>query len=130
MRAKQLPVITDLSLDLFTVEPETPRILLHIKGSPAALAGTLYAEYGTLALVAGKSDAQGHFSNPDPEDLLRYTVRNPTYESRALDVAGQVGVPGQVGDNLKAITGTREVLNFLGRDLPALRRAGLSLIHI
>ena len=120
----QLPVVTDLSIDLFSIEPATPRIFLHVRGSPAALAATLYAEYGTLALVAGKSDAQGHFSHPDPDDLMRYTVRNPAAEERALAQASQVGFAGPAGDELAAITGTRAVLNFLGRDLPALRRMG------
>ncbi len=121
---QHLAVQTDVSLDLFTIDPAAPRFRLAIKGSPASLAATLFAEYNGLSLVASKQDAAGHFALPDPDDLLRFTVRNPPAEARALARLGEIGLKGAVGDQLEPLVGCREVLNFLGRDMPALRRAG------
>ncbi len=121
---QHLTVVTEVSLDLFTIEPGTPRFRLAIKGSPASLAAVLYAEYGEVSLVAAKQDAAGHFAHPDPEDLLRFNVRHPVAEAHALGRLAALGFKGAVGDQLSPLVGCREVLNFLGRDLPALRRAG------
>ncbi len=121
---QHLPVQTDVSLDLFSLEPAAPRFRLFVKGSPASLAAVLYAEYGPVSLIAGKQDAQGHFALPDPEDLLRFLVRNPPAESQALARLAELGIRGIAGDQLEPLVGCREVLNFLGRDLPALRRLG------
>ncbi len=124
---QHLNVQTDVSIDLFTIEPAAPRFRVAVKGSPASLAATLYAEYGKHVLVAGRQDAAGHFALPDPDDLLRFTVRNPKAESAALARLGELGLKGSAGDQLEPLVGCREVLNFLGRDLPALRRAGWRL---
>ncbi len=122
--AQHMAVATDVSIDLFSIEPGTPRFRLAVKGSPASLVAVLYAEYGDVILVAGKQDAAGHFSHPDPDDLLRFHVRHPAAEAQALARLSEIGLKGAVGDQLSSLVGCREVLNFLGRDLPALRRAG------
>lgn len=121
---EHLTVQTDLSLDLFTIEPTAPTFHLRVKGSPASLAATLYAGYGKYVMVAGKQDPMGHFALPDPEDVLRFTVRNPPEEAKALVRLASLGLKGMVGDQLEPLVGMREVLNFIGRDLPILRRAG------
>ena len=122
--SQHLTVVTDISLDLFTIDPGAPRFRLSVKGSPASLAAVLHAEYGEVSLVAGKQDVAGHFSHPDPDDLLRFNVRHPAAEANALARLATIGLKGTVGDQLTPLVGCREVLNFLGRDLPALRRAG------
>lgn len=122
--AKHLTVQTDVSLDLFTIDPGTPSFRVAIRGSPASIAATLYAEYEGVSLVAGKQDAAGHFAHPDPDDLLRFTVRNLPAESIGLARLAEIGLRGTQGDQIEPLVGIREVLNFLGRDLPALRRAG------
>jgi superfamily II DNA or RNA helicase len=122
--AQHIQVESELSLDLFTIEPERPSYRLAIRGSPASLAAVLYAEYGGTAIVAGKTDPRGHFAHPDPADLLRYTVRNPEHEAAALKRLEFYGFKGEVGDELAPIVGCREVLNFLGSSLPAIRRLG------
>lgn len=121
---KHLTVQTDVSLDLFTIEPAAPRFLLRIKGSPASLAAKLFATYDEYSLIAGKQDAQGHFALPDPDDLLRFTVRNPPAEAVALQRLTALGLKGVYGDDIEPLVGCREVLNFIGRDMPALQRAG------
>lgn len=121
---RYLPIRTELSMDLFTLEPAEPRFRLVIKGSPASLAATLFAEYNGISLIAGKADANGQFALPDREDLLKFYVRNISAETKALARLHEVGFRGQFGDRLDPLVGCREVLNFLGRDMPALRRAG------
>ena len=120
----QTRIETDLSADLFTIEPGIPKPRLLVRGSPASLAATLFARYGEVELVACKPDAKKHFSIPDPNDLLRYSIRNPAREKRALELLAPAGFTGDRGDQLANIVGTRLVLNFLGTHLPALRRRG------
>lgn len=110
--------------DLFTVEPATPKFRLAIRGSPASLAGTLYAEYDGISLVAAKNSPEGQFALPDPDDILRYLVRNINAEKEALERLGETGMNGPVGDRLSDIVGNRNVLNFLGGAIPAMRRYG------
>ena len=122
--AQHLRIETELSLDLFTLDPGRPAFRLILRGSPASLAGTLYAEYGPIRLTAGRHEAAGAFALPDPDDLLRYTVRNPAAEQRALEQVNRLGFPGESGAALRAVVGHREVLNFVGRGLPRLKRLG------
>ncbi len=122
---KELPVITDLSADLFVVEPAMPRFYLELRGSPASIAATLFVDYGGIRLVAARqTEAEGRFAHPDPDDFYRFTVRNPEAEKRGLARLAECGFSGVVGDDLTPLVGTRTVLNFLGRHWPALRRAG------
>ncbi len=118
------PVECDVTEDLFSIEPARPVFRLVLRGSEASLSATLYADYEGTALIAGKPDPAGHFSIPDPEDLLRYTVRNHASETDALATLDAAGFRGERGDTLEPIIGQRDVLNFLARGLPALRRAG------
>jgi hypothetical protein len=122
--ARLMRIDTDVTPGLFTIEPAMPRFRLVVRGSPASLAATLNAEYDGKTLVAGKPDAAGRFCTPDPEDLLRYVVRSPQNERRALEKLRHFGFAGDQGDALSPIVGVREVLNFLGSHVPALHRAG------
>ena len=117
-------VESDIAMDLFSVDPALPRFRLLVRGSPASLSAVLYAVYGQIELVAAKPDPKGHFSFPDPADLMRYFVRNDAAERHALSVLAASGFAGQSGDELGSVVGNRQVLNFLGSGLPSLRRAG------
>ncbi len=119
-----MPVDSDVSLDLFTIEPEDPGFRLVIRGSPASLSASLYAEYGEDVMEAGRASVAGHFAHPDPEDIMRYTVRNMDAERRALSELSSAGFSSDDGGGVSSIIGNREVMNFLGRDLPAFRRQG------
>ncbi len=122
--ARLVSVETDLSLDLFTIDPATPAFRLDVRGSPASLAATLHAVYGEVTLVAGRPDPRGEFSLPDPDDIMRYRVRDLDRERQALELLARGGFQGLVGDRLSDLVGSREVLNFLGRAMPLLRRHG------
>lgn len=125
---KTISVQSDISLDLFTIEPAQPVYRLSVQGSPASLSATLHAQYGNIDLIACKPDSKEHFGIPDPDDLLRYTIRNPAAEKKALEILKSSGLYGETGDSLTSIVGTREVLNFLGSNIAALRRKNWQVI--
>ncbi len=122
--SKHARIESDISLDLFSVEPATPTFRLEIHGSPASLSATLYARYNGIEMVVNKPDPKEHFAIPDPDDLMRYTARNKPAEQAALNIVGELGLRGPIGDALTSIVGSRNVLNFLGGRIPALRRRG------
>lgn len=117
-------VEAEVETDVFSFEPEKPRFCLRIKGSPASLALQLQAIYGDVELSAGRASVKGAFAHADPQDLLRYTVRNPAAESKALAALARFGLSAHAGEDLPSVVGTREVMNFLGRAIPFLRRSG------
>ncbi|VGO12060.1 hypothetical protein PDESU_00610 [Pontiella desulfatans] len=122
---KLMAVRTDITPDLFHMKPAKPTFRLVVRGSPASLAATLYAEYNDeVELVAGRADMKGNFAIPDPRDLLRYRIRNMAAEKEAVEKLHAVGFDGRAGDTLKNIVGPREVLNFLGTGVPQVRRFG------
>ena len=122
--AQHMPVECDISADYLALEPATPVFQLAVKGSAASLAATLTAQYGDTAMVCAKDDPRGHFALPDPDDILRYLVRNRAAEERALAELATAGFRGDTGDTLGHIVGVREVRNFLSSEVPALRRLG------
>ena len=121
---RDMAVATDLHRDVFTVEPAQPRFHLDVRGSQASIAATLRVDYQGVILVAGKTDAKGHFAHPDADDIWRFTVRHPEAEKAGLARLARAGFRGVAGDDLTSIVGTRDVMNFLGREWPALRREG------
>ncbi|MEI6808482.1 MAG: SNF2-related protein, partial [bacterium] len=139
--SKELPALekfarieSDITADLFTIEPETPKFNLLLRGSPASLSATLSAGYGPIEVLAGSNTPDDEFAIPDPTDLMRYGVRNSAAEARALEMLRDTGFSampaGGIRDATKdcdgalCIVGERPVLNFLGSHLPALRRRG------
>lgn len=120
-------VEAEVEPDVFRFDPETPRFRLDVRGSPASLAMRLLAVYGDIEVPAARASARGAFAHPDPEDILRYTVRDMDAERRALELLARFGVQGRTGSDLGHIVGTRDVLNFLGRAVPFLRRRGWRL---
>jgi superfamily II DNA or RNA helicase len=121
---KSINVVEELSTDFFTADPATPVFRLLVRGSPASLAATLLAVYGTQEMPAGGPEKGGALSLPDPDDLLHYLTRNLPAEQRALARLAETGLQGDHGGALAPLTGTREVLNFLASHVPALRRLG------
>ncbi len=117
-------VEAELEADVFSFEPEPPKFCLRLKGSPASLAPSLAALYGDLELPAGRPAVKGSFAHPDPDDLLRYTVRNLPAEFQARDSLAAFGLRAAPGDDLPAVVGVRDVTNFIARAVPHLRRQG------
>ncbi|MBU4366000.1 MAG: DEAD/DEAH box helicase [Verrucomicrobia bacterium] len=121
---KHMPVATEFSPDMFSLDPAEPRFRMEVRGSPASLAATLYADYGAITVVAGKPDPVDPLAVADPEDVFRYLTRNPEREQQALQRVKAFGFDGERGDALTPVVGEREVLNVLGSGIHALRRLG------
>ena len=128
---KELPVLRNLmrvesniSEDLLLLLPAQPRFHLQLGGTQTMLSATLYAEYEGIRLVAGRDEPAGNFALPVPDDLLEFRVRNPEAEAAALERLKGAGFPGHRGDLLPTLRGEREVLAFLGTEMPRLRRLG------
>lgn len=120
---RAMPVETDPPPDLFVREPGRPVFHLEVRGSRASLRATLRAAYGGKTAPAGIVTAADNFALPDPDDILRYTVRNLPAERAALELLrASAGFRPEL--NACVLTGTREVLNFLGSGYPALARRG------
>ena len=121
---EHIRVEAEVEPDVFSFDPETPEFRLEIRGSPASLAFRLVAVYGDVELAAVQASARGTFAHPDPDDILRYTVRDLAVEQAALAALARFGLEGRTGADLNPVVGVREVLNFLGSAVPALRRKG------
>ncbi len=122
---KSMVVNSTITPDLFHMKPAQPSFRLVVKGSPASLAATLYAQYNDeIELVAGRAAMSGNFAIPDEKDILRYRIRNMAEEKKAVEKLAGAGFVGRAGDTLRNIVGPREVLNFLGSGVPMIRRMG------
>ncbi|MDH3982332.1 MAG: SNF2 family helicase, partial [Kiritimatiellaceae bacterium] len=124
MLGKLMALETNVTPDMLSLSPATPRFRLKVDGSEHTLSATLYAEYDLVQLIAGRDEALGNFSIPAADDLLDFQIRNSEAEQKALTLVTEIGFRGRRGDMLMQIRGTREVLNFLGGGLPQLRRKG------
>ncbi|MCX7817710.1 MAG: DEAD/DEAH box helicase [Kiritimatiellae bacterium] len=122
--AAQAPHESTVTPEILDLRPAQPSFHVLARGSLASLNVTLYAVYDGTRLVAGKSDPAGQFAIPDPEDPLRYFIRNADAEAEALRMLARRGLVGECGDRLSPLVGERSVVNFLAREVPALRRRG------
>ncbi|MBQ9345240.1 MAG: DEAD/DEAH box helicase [Kiritimatiellae bacterium] len=129
---KELPTLRELTevrvdpaIDAIDYVPGKPVFTLLVKGSPASLSFRLAARYGSSPdFVAGREQRAELFTEPDPDDLLRYLVRNLAAERIGLARLARLGIVGDYGDELSPIVGLREVRNFLGAAVPVLIRNG------
>jgi len=125
--AAALPYEAAVTAEMLDLRPARPSFQVVARGSPASLTVALFAVYDGTRLVAGKSDPAGHFAIPDPDDPLRYYVRHPEAEAEALRRLARCGLTGDTGDRLAPLVGERAVINFLAREVPALRRRGWTI---
>ena len=119
---KQIEVQISPSEDLFKFVPGQPVIHLHVYGSRASLGVEVRAHYGNQIVRCGAGGQK--VCLPDPEDLLRYFVRNMDAEMAAFAQLRKVGFePGEDTERW-FIDEPRDVLNFFGTGAPQLRRLG------
>ncbi|MCL1856954.1 MAG: DEAD/DEAH box helicase [Kiritimatiellaeota bacterium] len=124
MLAKSVPVITEVSQDLFDFDPATPAFSVRVKGSGASIALTMHAVYDHIDVPACATLSTGDFALPNPDDLLRYRVRNLDAELLAVKRLNKMGFVGTNGAALQPIVGDALVMDFLGSRVPMMRRLG------
>ncbi len=115
-------VEANFKLEDFTLEPQSPRILLHLKGGSTQLTGLLQYAYGTRILTAGVSEAGESVWLPDPEVPTRYSTRDTGAERAALTRLQRQGFAGPDSQGKWQLNGQSAVLNFFAREFPKLQR--------
>ena len=78
----------------FTLEPQSPQVLLHLKGGSTQLTAMLQCAYGPRILTVGVSDAAESVWLPDPEVPTRYSTRDTPAERAALARLQRSGFAG------------------------------------
>ena len=127
--AQAMLVDAPVSADDFTTEPGTPALRIVLAGSPERLTPVAYADYGGVqGPVAGRGLPDTQFRAPDPANPKRFLIRNGEAEAAALAGLAAYGIkPGATGDALESVEGARDVMDFLGRIVPALKDAGYEI---
>lgn len=125
---KIFPVKTEFATGQFLKIPVRPAMSLKIKGSPASIVLTLNAIYDRkglgISIPAASMGPAGDFAIPDPDDILTFRVRDPEFEKKSIEALNRFGVAGVSGSALAPVVGERNVMNFIGGTIPALRRMG------
>ena len=119
---KQMEVQLSPSEDMFRFVPGTPTIHLSVSGSRASLGADAMARYGNQEVRCGVGGQK--VCLPDPDDQLRYYVRNIDAERAAFAQLRAVGFEPSDDSDRWFITEPRDVLNFFGTGAPQLRRLG------
>jgi len=116
------PVAANFKIEDFTLEPQSPRLLLHLKGGSAQLTALLQCAYGARILTLGVSDAAESVWLPDPEAPTRYSTRDLGAERAALARLQRHGFAGPDSQGRLQLNGQTGVLNFFARDFFKLQR--------
>ena len=112
----------NFKLEDFTLEPQSPRLLLHLKGGSTQLSALLQCAYGTRILTMGVSDTTESVWLPDPEVPTRYSTRDTAAERAAVVRLQRSGFTGPDSQGRLQLTGQNAVLNFIAREFPKLQR--------
>jgi hypothetical protein len=90
-------VEAEVEPDVFSFEPEA-RVPPRSARQPRQPGDAPGCVYGDVALAAAQPSFQrGSFAHPDPEDILRYTVRDLEAEQKALALLGASAWPAAMG---------------------------------
>ncbi|HEX9046558.1 MAG TPA: SNF2-related protein, partial [Verrucomicrobiae bacterium] len=109
-------------LEDFTVEPQSPRVLLELKGGLTQLAGRVQCAYGARIMTLGVTAADEAVWLPDPQVPTRYATRDFDAERAALNRLQRAGFTSPDADGKIQLSGENSVLNFLAREFPKLQR--------
>ena len=106
--------------------PLSPTFSVFVSGSRASLSVEVDAHYEKIEFPAASPQSKNVVWLVDKEDPLVRRTRSIEAERRALDYIESLGFrPSYVNGDVKFfITDPKKVLNFLGKDVPALRRIG------
>lgn len=108
--------------DDFTLEPQTPRFILELKGGLAQLSALLQCAYGPRFFTLGVSAKDEAFWLPDPAAPTKYSTRDPGAEQAALGRLLRAGFTGPDAQGRYQLLGQNQVLNFFAREFLRLQR--------
>ena len=115
-------VESNFRLEDFTLEPQSPKFLLELKGGLAQLSAVLQCSYGSRIMTVGVTDANESVWLPDPEVPTRYSTRDFAAERTALGRLQRYGFSAADAHGRMQLLGQNAVLNFFAREFPKLER--------
>ncbi len=115
-------VEANFRLEDFTLEPQTPRFVLSLRGGLAQLGALLQCAYGSRIMTVGVTASDEGVWLPDPDVPTRYSTRELNAERAALARLQRSGFIGPDSQGRLQLIGQSGVLNFLAREFPKLQR--------
>ncbi|HET7625154.1 MAG TPA: SNF2-related protein [Verrucomicrobiae bacterium] len=115
-------VEANFKLEDFTLEPQSPRFILELRGGLAQLTALLQCAYGARIMTLGVTATDENVWLPDPEIPTRYSTRDFAAERAALARLQSSGFSGPDGQGKLQLSGQNAVLNFFAREFPKLQR--------
>lgn len=115
-------VEANFKLEDFTLEPQSPRFLLSLRGGLAQLGALLQCAYGSRIMTVGVTAADEGVWLPDPDAPTRYSTRDFNAERAALTRLQRSGFVGPDSQGKWQLAGQSAVLNFFAREFPKLQR--------
>jgi superfamily II DNA or RNA helicase len=131
----------NFAIEDFTLEPQTPKFLLELKGGLAQITALLQCKYGSRVITLGTSrreDAPSAEATrdrslltaaaaediwvPDSASPTRYSTRDSGAERGALGRLQRAGFSGPDAQGKLQLLGQNAVLNFFAREFPRLER--------
>ena len=113
---------SNFKLEDFTLEPQSPRFLLSLKGGLTQLGALLQCAYGARIMTVGVTASDESIWLPDPEVPTRYSTRDANAERAALARLQRIGFNGPDEQGKLQLLGQNAVLNFLAREFARLQR--------
>jgi SNF2 family DNA or RNA helicase len=115
-------VEANFRLEDFELQPQRPRLLLHLTGGLAQLQAHLQCQYGPRLITLGLTAPDESLWLPDPVSPLRYSTRDTPAERAAVARLLRAGFTGPDSQGRYRLLGQDRVLGFLARDYPRLRQ--------
>jgi superfamily II DNA or RNA helicase len=112
----------DFKLEDFSLEPQSPRFLLALKGGLTQLSALLQCAYGSRIMTVGVTAADENIWLPDPDVATRYSTRDFNAERAALGRLQRSGFSSPDASGKLQLFGQNAVLNFLACEFPKLQR--------
>lgn len=114
-------VETNFQLEDFSLDPQTPRFELSLRGGLAQLRATLRCAYGSRTLSIGPPATVETVWLPDPERPTHYATRDFAAEQLAVARLQRHGFIGPDREDQWVLDGSNAVLNFFAREYPSLQ---------
>jgi superfamily II DNA or RNA helicase len=111
----------NFKLEDFSLEPQSPRFLLALKGGLTQLSALLQCAYGSRIMTVGVTAADEAVWLPDPDVATRYSTRDFKAERAALARLQRSGFSSPDASGKLQLPGQNSVLNFLAREFPKLQ---------